>query len=1011
MTTASRAAAMAFWAVWVGSGRAAAQTCTYVVSPASANVAASGATSTATITPSADGCAASMTVSPWIVPGGTARRYARQVLLDAPSGYWRLGESSGTTAADASPGAHTGTSTGGVTLGLSSAIADGNTAASFDGSNDYVTMGDVDAFDFTTALAVEAWVQFSGTSGWDATYGPIVSKYGNEGGYFLIRDFQSGKIRWQGSGTNGASRFALWYNTLLNNGAWHHIVGTFSTASQTAALYVDGALVGSTTGSANPLASTSHPFQIGAWHNGDTFGGQIDDVAVYDHALTASQIGEHYAARSRTGGDVLTYTVAPNPFGTARAGSLTIADQTVAIAQDARSCAATLMPTSASLGAGPSSGTVTVSIAPGCAWTASSNVGWAAPGATAPGYANQVRADGPLGYWRLDEGAGALAVDASGHDRLGTYAGGVTRGVAGIIGDGNTAASFDGSTGTVSLGTGAVLGPTAAMTLEAWITFTSIAGYGPIVSKFDPTGGGYYLMHDADSGRLRWQGRGPNDTAVFALWSPLAYHNGAWHHVVGTYDGGTGTAALYVDGISVASASGLPSTIGTSSGPGAIGGWYTDGSFAGAIDDVAIYGHALSPAQVAMHHALQSVSGTETIAYGVDATTTAQPRGGTLTIAGQPFALSQAGGTCTYGVSPTAISLDAAGGSADVSVTTLDACGWTAASGPTWMTVDSPSGTSSGPAGFTVATNTTPAPRSGTLTIAGTTVTVTQAACGYTVSPSAPAIGPETSVQTLTVTTAASCTWTASAPSPWLRIASPDPYVTEISVDTPVGHWRMNELSGTTAVDSSGHGHDGTYTDGTSLDQQGITGDGDPAARFDGATGHVEVPHDPALAFTGALSVEAWVAFNHATWTNYGPIVTKELAGAGGYYLIRDYPSGQIRWQGLTAAGTSAFGVWSPGVPDDGQWHHVVGTYDAIQGTAVLYLDGAAVASASGTASLGAQATPLLIAAWTHNADTFAGTTDDVAVYDHALTPARVAAHALRGTTPIMSGSGTVTYV
>ncbi len=123
----------------------------------------------------------------------------------------------------------------------------------------------------------------------------------------LIRDGGTSALRWQGIAASGGSVFGLWSSTGLNNGVWHHVVGTYSSAQHTAALYVDGDLVNSNTNASSAIATTAHPFQIGARHNGDTFGGSIDDVAVYDHALTAAQVAAHYASRATTGPNVLSY--------------------------------------------------------------------------------------------------------------------------------------------------------------------------------------------------------------------------------------------------------------------------------------------------------------------------------------------------------------------------------------------------------------------------------------------------------------------------------------------------------------------------------------------------------------------------------------------------------------------------------------------------------------------------------------------------------------------------------
>ena len=111
-----------------------------------------------------------------------------------------------------------------------------------------------------------------------------------------------------------------------------------------------------------------------------------------------------------------------------------------------------------------------------------------------------------------------------------------------------------------------------------------------------------------------------------------------------------------------------------------------------------------------------------------------------------------------------------------LTVTTTAACAWTAASGAPWITVTSgASGTGNGSVGLSIAAN-TGAARSGTVTIAGQTFTVNQAAfvapCTYSIAPtsqSVPALG---GTGTVTVTTTSACAWTASSNAPWLTITS-----------------------------------------------------------------------------------------------------------------------------------------------------------------------------------------------------------------------------------------------
>src|SRR6185295_12021848 len=85
--------------------------------------------------------------------------------------------------------------------------------------------------------------------------------------------------------------------------------------------------------------------------------------------------------------------------------------------------------------------------------------------------------------------------------------------------------------------------------------------------------------------------------------------------------------------------------------------------------------------------------------------------------------------TCTFNIAPTAQAFSGAGGTATVNVTTPSNCQWTATSNSSFITVNSgANGTGNGVVGFTVAANPTSSPRTGTLTIAGQTFTVSQAA-------------------------------------------------------------------------------------------------------------------------------------------------------------------------------------------------------------------------------------------------------------------------------------------
>src|SRR5581483_1780863 len=90
------------------------------------------------------------------------------------------------------------------------------------------------------------------------------------------------------------------------------------------------------------------------------------------------------------------------------------------------------------------------------------------------------------------------------------------------------------------------------------------------------------------------------------------------------------------------------------------------------------------------------------------------------------YKLTPAPTFCTFSVGPGSIQ-SGAGGPASITVTTAAGCGWSATSPLSWVTVNSPSGTGTGSASFTIAAN-SGAARSGTVYVAGQAVTISQGA-------------------------------------------------------------------------------------------------------------------------------------------------------------------------------------------------------------------------------------------------------------------------------------------
>jgi hypothetical protein len=156
------------------------------------------------------------------------------------------------------------------------------------------------------------------------------------------------------------------------------------------------------------------------------------------------------------------------------------------------------------------------------------------------------------------------------------------------------------------------------------------------------------------------------------------------------------------------------------------------------------------------------------------AVNTGPARTGTLTVANQTVTVNQAATSCAYSVGPTTVSISAAGGTGTpISVSSGSGCTWTATTSAGWITIlTGASGTGNGSVTYSVQANTGSA-RTGTLTVAGQSVTISQSApCTYGISPMSDTMDKGGGTGTVSVTTQSGCTWTAVSNASWITITS-----------------------------------------------------------------------------------------------------------------------------------------------------------------------------------------------------------------------------------------------
>jgi len=200
--------------------------------------------------------------------------------------HWKFDEGAGTVVVDSSTNGNNGTLTNGTVwvTGWSS------NALSFDGVDDYVEVANSPSLGITGDITVAAWIK-RGALG---DYGGIVAK--TDGDNIWDYDFYF---------DSGADNLHFWsdsqspQNTIstgtVSDTDWHHVAATRS--GETVTFYIDGAPAGTVTISGDS-ADNPIPVRIGTdgpGYSGDSmFNGLIDDVRIYNRALSASEIRALY---------------------------------------------------------------------------------------------------------------------------------------------------------------------------------------------------------------------------------------------------------------------------------------------------------------------------------------------------------------------------------------------------------------------------------------------------------------------------------------------------------------------------------------------------------------------------------------------------------------------------------------------------------------------------------------------------------------------------------------------
>jgi chitodextrinase len=202
---------------------------------------------------------------------------------------YSFNEGTGPTVGDASGNGNTGTINGAT---WTTAGKYGG-ALSFNGSSNYVDLGNPPSLHITGSMTWSAWIYATGTPADD---GQIIAKSGDGGGnggwQFKTSPDTGPHTFGVGISADGNANTQRYSTTVRSLNTWYHVAGVYDAAAQTLDIYVNGVLDNGVLQGSVPVAQfdSAENVTIGRRTGGFYFQGTIDEVQIYNRALTPAEI-------------------------------------------------------------------------------------------------------------------------------------------------------------------------------------------------------------------------------------------------------------------------------------------------------------------------------------------------------------------------------------------------------------------------------------------------------------------------------------------------------------------------------------------------------------------------------------------------------------------------------------------------------------------------------------------------------------------------------------------------
>ena len=158
----------------------------------------------------------------------------------------------------------------------------------FDGSNDYVSIPRMVSDDFTISFWIKT-VQTGGTGQWYNGKGLVDGEVGG-----VANDFGTVLLGSKFGFGVGNPDTTITSTTSINDGQWHYVAATREKATGKMAVYVDGIIESTGTGSKSVLTSPSNLRIAGIQTGSNYFNGNVDELVIYNRVLTSDEVLSNY---------------------------------------------------------------------------------------------------------------------------------------------------------------------------------------------------------------------------------------------------------------------------------------------------------------------------------------------------------------------------------------------------------------------------------------------------------------------------------------------------------------------------------------------------------------------------------------------------------------------------------------------------------------------------------------------------------------------------------------------